>query len=413
VTARAARAAVLGVLERLRGGQLMLHEPGGIVHRLGIADGADPLRVRAEIRDARAWTGLLRGSVGLAESYAAGHWDTSDLVALVRLAARNMPALDRLRDRWRPLLRPVQRAGALARRNTPLRSRRHIAAHYDLGNELFARFLDPSMTYSAALWDGTPGDTLARAQERKLERICRELRLGPDTHVLEIGTGWGGFALHAAGRHGARVTTTTISAEQHALASERVRAAGLADRVTVLCDDYRDLRGRYDRLVSIEMIEAVGWEYLGTYFERCASLLGRGGAMLLQAICIDDAAYEAEKTGRSFANAIVFPGGCLPSRAVIRHALARTGDLREAGELDLTGGYVRTLRAWRERFHAHAAELDALGYDGPFRRMWDLYLAYSEGGFAERRITDWQLLLAKPGWRAATATAPVIAEASG
>ena len=216
--------------------------------------------------------------------------------------------------------------------------------------------------------------------------------------MLEIGTGWGGFALHAAASRGCRVTTTTISREQHDYAVERIRQAGLADRVTVLMTDYRDLRGQYDKLVSIEMIEAVGWQHIGTFFQRCSQLLTPHGAMLLQAITIDDRAYEVEKASKSFIREYIFPGGTLPSLEVISRNVARRTDLQTVGLEDITSSYVETLHRWRHNFAAHADELEQLGYDDHFQRIWTLYLAYCEGGFAERRICDVQLLLAKPLW---------------
>ena len=218
--------------------------------------------------------------------------------------------------------------------------------------------------------------------------------------MIEIGTGWGGFAAYAASTRGCRVTTTTISAEQHAYTVARVREAGLDDRVTVLRSDYRDLQGRYDKLVSIEMIEAVGWQHIGTFFHRCSRLLHPHGAMLLQAITIDDRAYEVEKASKSFIKEYIFPGGCLPSLEVIQRNVARRTDLQTVGVHDITSSYVTTLRRWRENFTTHRDELAALGYDESFRRLWTLYLAYCEAGFAERRICDIQLLLAKPRWAA-------------
>ena len=222
---------------------------------------------------------------------------------------------------------PVQRWARWLARNTPGRARERISAHYDLGNELFSQFLDPTMMYSCAVFE-SPEDTLEEASLAKLERVCSKLQLGPSDHVLEIGTGWGGFALYAAQRYGCRVTTTTISAEQHAYATARVREAGLQDRVTVLAADYRDRsqigrRGAYDKLVSIEMIEAVGWQYFPTFFKRCSELVKDDGAMLLQAIVIEDEAYEVEKAGKSFMNTHVFPGGCLPSMEVIGRCVAK------------------------------------------------------------------------------------------
>jgi cyclopropane-fatty-acyl-phospholipid synthase len=339
----------------------------------------------------------MRGSRGLAESYADGLWDTPDLVAVIRLAARNAIVIDRVRQYTAPLWTPQQRVRAAMQRNNRRRSRRDIAAHYDLGNELFSRMLDPTMSYSSALFD-REGMTLEEASVAKLERVCDQLELRASDHVIEIGTGWGSFAVHAAATRGCRVTTTTISAEQHDYAIARVREAGLEDLVTVLRSDYRDLRGRYDKLVSIEMIEAVGWQHIGTFFERCSRLLHPHGSMLLQAITIDDRAYEVEKASKSFIKDYIFPGGCLPSLEVIQRNVARRTDLQTVGLFDLTSSYATTLHRWRESFLAHREELAALGYDERFRRLWSLYLAYCEAGFAERRICDLQLLLAKPRW---------------
>ena len=319
-------------------------------------------------------------------------------MALIRLAARNAGGLDRLRTWMAPVRWPAQRCRALLHRSTKLRRRRDIAAHYDLGNELFSHMLDPTMSYSCAVFEAE-GMTLQQAQVAKLERVCQRLALGPEDHVLEIGTGWGGFALHAAATRGCRVTTTTISREQHDYAVGQVRRAGLEDRVTVLMEDYRDLRGQYDKLVSIEMIEAVGWRHLGVFFAQCSDLLAPHGAMLLQAITIDDRAYEVEKAAKSFINTYIFPGGCLPSIEVIVRKLARHTDLQAVGLEDLTPHYVETLRRWRKRFIAQVDRLAELGYDERFRRLWTLYLAYCEAGFAERRICDIQLLLAKPRGR--------------
>jgi cyclopropane-fatty-acyl-phospholipid synthase len=391
---RLARAVVLGLLGRIGGGELELVEPGARM-RFGTVVAARPLRAVVHVRSPRAYRQLLRGSVGLAESYMDGLWECDDLVALTRLAALNVGALDRLRR----VLAPAQQWARWLARNTPRRSRKQIAAHYDLGNELFELFLDPTMMYSCAVFE-SPQATLEQASLAKLDLVCAKLELGPRDHLLEIGTGWGGLAVHAARNHGCRVTTTTISREQHAYARRRVREAGVEDRVTVLRSDYRELRGTYDKLVSIEMIEAVGWQYLPTYFRRCSELLADDGTMLLQAIVIDDRAYEVEKAGRSFINTHIFPGGCLPSMEVISRTLARATNLRKVHVQDITGHYTLTLARWRERFLAAADRLGELGYDERFRRMWELYLSYCEGGFAERRIRDVQLLLAKPASRA-------------
>ncbi len=379
-------------LRRLRSGRIELRE--GSRHQGFGPDGAE-LGTTLTVHDPTAWRGPLRGSVGLGETFVDGLWDTDDLVTLIRIAARELAEPSRLRA---AVARPrgwAHRARGLVPDNTRNASRRHIAAHYDLGNELFGAFLDQRMLYSCAYF-ASPEATLEQAQLAKLERICGALRLGPDHHLLEIGGGWGGLAIHVAGRYGCRVTTATISPAQHELASERVREAGLADRITVLLEDYRDLRGRYDRLVSVEMIEAVGWQHFDEYFRRCSDLLEPDGLMALQAITIDGRLYEAEKAARSFANTHVFPGGCLPSLSLIADCIAKVTDMRQVWMEDITAHYPPTLAAWRERFHAAWERLRERGYDERFRRLWDFYLCSSEAGFRERRIGDVQMLFAKP-----------------
>jgi cyclopropane-fatty-acyl-phospholipid synthase len=320
---------------------------------------------------------------------------------VVRLAARNVEGLDRLRRRLAPLRAPGQRVMAVLKRNqTRRRARKSIAAHYDLGNDLFELMLDPTMMYSCALFE-RPGMTLEEASIAKLERVCERLDIGPDDHVVEIGTGWGGFAVHAAGTRGCRVTTTTISREQRDWAVESVRRAGLEQLVTVLLEDYRDLTGTYDKLVSLEMIEAVGWRHFGTFFDQCSRLLAPDGLMLVQAITIDDRAYEVEKAGSSFANTYVFPDGCLPSLEVMFRCVARRTDMHAVGLEDLTPHYAETLRRWRANFERNLERVRELGYDHRFQRLWTLYLCWCEAGFAERRIGDVQLLLAKPRHRVA------------
>jgi len=387
---RLARAIVLSGLRRVHSGRVELVENG---ERLLFGPEGAELAVRIEVHDPAAWRRFLRGSHGVAETYLDGAWDCDDLVSLVRIGAREVPRIDWLRRALLPLRRLLERVP----HNTIGASRRHIAAHYDLGNELFATFLDETMTYSCAAFDA-PELTLREAQEAKLERVCRKLDLGPGDHLLEIGTGWGGLAVHAALNYGCQVTTTTISREQRELAQQRVVEAGVADRVSVLLEDYRDLSGRYDKLVSIEMIEAVGWQYFDTFFRRCSELLEPNGLMLLQAITIDGRDYELEKAARSFANTYVFPSGCLPSLEVIGGCAGRA-HLTEVDREDLTESYPITLRRWRENFIAARHRVAELGYDERFRRLWALYLCWCEGGFIERRIEDHQLLLVAPGRR--------------
>jgi cyclopropane-fatty-acyl-phospholipid synthase len=390
----AARAAVSGVLSRLRSGRLEILEDGR-ARAFGPA-GAE-LRATVTVHDPAAWRGPLRGSLGLGETYVEGLWETDDLVSLIRIAARELQRPGRLRS---AIARPrglLHRARRLVPENSRHGARENISAHYDLGNDLFAAFLDEQMMYSCA-WFPAEGAGLEQAQRAKLDRICERLRLGSADHLLEIGTGWGGLAVHAARERGCRVTTTTISREQHALARQRVHEAGLDERVTVLLEDYRDLDGRFDKLVSVEMIEAVGWQHFDEFFQRCDSLLSEDGLMLLQAITIDDRLYEAEKGARSFANTHVFPGGCLPSNGLIAECLARATSMRPVWTEDITAHYPPTLAAWRERFLGAWDQLRARGYDDRFRRLWTFYLSSSEAGFRERRIGDVQTLFAKPGW---------------
>lgn len=393
MTGDLSRALAGALFDRIREGTLVVHEDG--VRRTW---GEGPPTAQVTVHSPLAWRKLLRSSRGMADAYAEGLWDSPDLVSVIRLAARNATVTDRWRQLALPVSRPLQAARALARPSTRSRRRTDIAAHYDLGHELFSRMLDPTLTYSCAVFEH-PRMSLEQAQRAKLERVCDRLELGPGDRVLEIGTGWGAFALHAAATRGCHVTTTTISADQHAHVQRLVREAGLSDRVRVLSNDYRDLRGRYDKLVAIEMIEAVGWRHTGSFLGSCSHLLESDGAMLLQAITIDDRAYEVEKASRSFIKERIFPGGSLPSLRSLTADLAGHTDMQLALLDDLTAHYVTTLRAWRERFDRHQSELASLGYDERFRRLWRLYLAYCEAGFAERRICDVQLLLVKPRCR--------------
>ena len=391
---RACRRLALRALSGIRDERLDLIESGGRPLSFG---GVDPdLSATVQIHSPRFYRAMLGGSVGLGEAYREGVWDCDDLVTLVRIAARNMAPLDRWRRRLHPLLAPLQRTLWRVPRNSRRRARRHISAHYDLGNDLFALYLDESMMYSAAVFPH-PEATLAEAQEHRLERICQVLELEPEDHLLEIGTGWGALAAYAASNYGCRVTTTTISREQREGALRRIKEAGVEDRVTVLLDDYRDLRGRYSKLVSLEMIEAVGWQYFETFFHRCAELLEPDGLFFLQAIVIDDRLYDVEKAARSFSNTLIFPGGCLPSVEVIERCVARETDLSMVRLEEIGAHYARTLELWRERFIANTDLAAELGYDEPFRRLWTLWLAMSEAGFRERRLRDVQVLFAKPG----------------
>jgi cyclopropane-fatty-acyl-phospholipid synthase len=393
VSYRLARLAVLLGLGRVRAGRVEIVEED---RRCGFGPPDADLRATVIIRDPAAWRGALRGSIGLGETYVEGLWETDDLVALIRIAARELQRPSRLRGSLAWLRGLLHRLLRLVPENSRRGARENISAHYDLGNDLFASFLDERMMYSCAYFPCKEA-SLEEAQHAKLERICAKLELCADDHLLEIGTGWGGLAIHAAREHGCRVTTATISREQQRLAGGRVREAGLEDRVTVLLKDYRDLGGSYDKLVSVEMIEAVGWRHFDEFFRCCDALLAPGGLMLLQAITIDDRLYDVEKGARSFANTHVFPGGCLPSRSLISSCLSRVTSMRQIWTDDITAHYPPTLAAWRRRFLDAWERLRAGGYDERFRRLWTFYLSSSEAGFRERRIGDLQALFAKPG----------------
>jgi cyclopropane-fatty-acyl-phospholipid synthase len=383
------------VLGRTRGGEIEVVEDG----RSRVFGEPTDLRASVRINDPAAWRGPLNGSIGLGESYVDGLWETDDLVALIQIVARSLSRQHRGVSAAVARSRAAfHRVRGLVPENTKGGARANISAHYDLGNDLFSSFLDPTMMYSCAYFP-SEGASLEEAQLAKLDRICERLQLGPDTHLLEIGTGWGGMAMHAARTTGCRVTTTTISRAQHELATQRVREAGLEDRIAILLEDYRDLEGSYDRLVSIEMIEAVGWQYFDTYFEACDRLLADDGLFLLQAITVDDRLYEIEKASKSFANTHVFPGGCLPSLKVIADSVGRVTEMREIWLDDITAHYPPTLAEWRERFFASWDSLKTHGYDERFKRLWDFYLSGSEAGFRERRIGDVQVLFAKPSFR--------------
>lgn len=391
------RARLLARLAALRGGELELADETGVARLGAPVQGAPPSRLDVHAPGFyRALAG--NGSVGAAESFMDGEWDCSDLVGLVRLLVRNRDLLDAMERGPARIGGWAMQALHALRRNTREGARRNIAAHYDLGNEFFRLFLSEDLMYSSALY-AREDDTLEAASRRKLERICERLRLRERDHVVEIGTGWGGFAIHAAREHGCRVTTTTISREQHALARRRVAEAGLQDRVTVLLSDYRDLEGRYDKLVSIEMVEAIGARYLETYFATIGRLLRPGGLALVQAITIEDHRYKQALRTVDFIKRHVFPGSFIPSIAAMLQAKTRASDLALVQMEDFGGSYARTLHAWRQRFLAHREQARAQGYDERFLRMWEFYLAYCEGGFLERAIGVSHLLFAKPGWR--------------
>jgi cyclopropane-fatty-acyl-phospholipid synthase len=394
-TDRWLRTQLLARLDGLAHGTLVVHDALG-EHRFGSPSSSALPSVHVWVDDPSFYRVVAaQGSVGAGEAYIAGHWRCDDLVTLVRLLVRNRTLLDGMETGLARLGGWALRRWHALRRNTREGSRRNIAAHYDLGNDFFALFLSPDLMYSSAMF-ASPQDDLETASFRKLDAVCRKLALSPEDRVIEIGTGWGGFALHAARHHGCHVTTTTISREQHALASQRVMEAGLQDRVTLLLQDYRDLQGHYDKLVSIEMIEAIGAQYLDTFFGKLGALLRPGGQALLQAITIEDHRYVQARDTVDFIKRFVFPGSFIPSLEAMYGAKTRASDLQVIHQEDFSFSYAYTLRAWRRRFLMSLQDVRAQGFDERFIRLWEFYLAYCEGGFLERSIGVSHLLMQRP-----------------
>lgn len=390
---RLARKLVLNQLAQLHYGRLHVIDQG--VHQT-FGKGVGDLEASVYVNSPAFYRGLaFGGTVGVADAYIDGDWTCDDLVRLFRIVVLNQTVMRGMSKGWARLGVRVQKLVHALHRNTRSGSRRNIAAHYDLGNDFYRLWLDKTMMYSCAIYEHE-NSTLDEAAVNKLDRICYKLDLKPSDHVLEIGTGWGGFAIHAATHFGCKVTTTTISKEQHALAVARVEDAGLEDRITVLLEDYRDLTGQYDKLVSIEMIEAVGYQYYDTFFKTCSDLLKPDGLMVLQAITMSDWAYETAKDSIDFIKSHVFPGSCIPSVTAISNSLACVTDLKPVHLEDIGAHYARTLHDWCAQFWNQLEAVRAQGFDERFIRMWEYYLCYCEAGFAERYISDVQLVMAKP-----------------
>jgi cyclopropane-fatty-acyl-phospholipid synthase len=335
------------------------------------------------------------GSIGAGEAYMLGYWSADNLTNVIRLMAINQSVMDSLEGGYQWLSKPIMKVLHWLNSNTTEGSRKNIAAHYDLGNDMFALFLDPTMMYSSAMFDATT-TTLQAASELKLKTICDKLNLKPSDHVIEIGTGWGGFAIYAASHYGCKVTTTTISQQQYALAKTRVEAAGLQDRITLLLEDYRHLTGQYDKLVSIEMVEAVGHQFYDTYFAKVSTLLKPNGLALIQAITIVDQRYQSAIQSVDFIQRYIFPGSNIPSNTAMLNSITKVSDMRLFDLEDIGPHYATTLRMWRENFFANIQQVRQLGYSEEFIKMWEFYLCYCEGGFEERALGDVHLLLAKP-----------------
>ena len=396
---RFAKRVVLAQLEQLQTGRLRLSDNGEDFN-FGVVGPADS-GVHIQVLDPRFYSEIaFGGSIGAGEAYMQAYWQCDDLVSLVRLLLRNRDVLDGMESGTARLTAPLQKLFHWVNRNTREGARRNISAHYDLGNDFFALWLDETMMYSSAIFP-EPGMSLHEAQRARLDHICAQLQLKPEDHVMEIGTGWGGFALHAVTKYGCRVTTTTISREQYVKACERVAEAGLQERITVLLNDFRDLEGQYDKLVSIEMVEAIDSDLYPAFFSKCSELLKPDGAMLIQAITIADQRYDEYRKSVDFIQRYIFPGSGLPSSAVMTDVTARVTDMQLLNLEDIGLHYAETLRHWRNNFFSNIEDVRRQGFSETFIRMWEYYLCYCEGAFLERAISDVQIVFAKPNNRMA------------
>ena len=396
--ARTARRMVHAQLNKINNGEIVFRENHNEYY-FGKTTEAFPVPVFIDIFHSSFYTDVtFGGSSGSGEAYMKGSWVCSDLLTLIRIFLHNRHVLDDMDYRITRLKGPIHKLIHLLSRNTRSGSRNNISAHYDIGNELFKTFLDPTMMYSSAYFKDDDM-SLEQASIAKLDLICSKLELNENDHLLEIGTGWGGLAIHAAKNYGCRVTTTTISEEQYALAKEKVRNEDLEDKITVLNQDYRDLTGQYDKLVSVEMIEAIGHQYMNTYFDQCSRLLKADGMMLLQAITIADQYYASALKDVDFIKKFIFPGGFLPSVSALCDSIAKTTDMKLFHMQDIGPHYAKTLHHWRERFFGNIERIKTLGYPDAFIRLWNYYFCYCEGGFLERHIGTVQMLLTKPKCR--------------
>ncbi len=391
---------VFRLFQGLRHGELIIHD-GDEVHHFGSGDLTIAPSATVVIHNPRAYGRILTGgTVGAGEAYIEGDWSTEQLTEVTRVFSANMPILESMKSNQNWLVKVALKLAHAARKNSLTGSRENIAAHYDLGNDFFSLFLDPTLMYSSAVFpEGS--DDLADASQHKLRLICEDLELKPTDHLVEIGTGWGGMAIYAAKHYGCRVTTTTISREQLEYARAQVERRGLSDTITLLFEDYRNLSGQFDKLVSIEMIEAVGHEYFDTYFDCVSRLLKPEGKAVIQSITINKQRYDAARQSVDYIKRYIFPGGCLPSVGVIGNALTRNTDMQMTGLRDITLDYAQTLRCWHDSFLKELDAVRALGFDDKFIRMWRFYLSYCEGGFRERIIGTYQITMAKPFYRPA------------
>ncbi|MEP7242219.1 MAG: cyclopropane-fatty-acyl-phospholipid synthase family protein [Gammaproteobacteria bacterium] len=398
--AKLGRKLLLGQLANLQHGSLRLVEPEG-EHRFGKRTADCDLGVTVYVEHPQFFADVaFGGTVGSGEAYIRGLWRCDDLTALIRIFLRNRDLMNGMDSRWSLVSRPLLKLFHALNRNSKEGSARNITAHYDLGNSLYELMLDETMMYSCAIYPRAEA-SLHEAQVAKLDAVCQKLALTAQDHLVEIGTGWGGLAIHAATNYGCRVTTTTISREQHDYARAKIDRLGLTNRITLLFQDYRDLTGQYDKLVSIEMVEAVGADFLETYLAKCSSLLKPSGSMLLQAITIQDQNYEQALKSVDYIQRFIFPGSFIPSITAITKAVCQATDMKIAHLEDIGPHYATTLRAWRERFFANLPAVRKLGLTDSFVRLWEFYLCYCEGGFTERALGDVHMLLAKPDCRRA------------
>jgi cyclopropane-fatty-acyl-phospholipid synthase len=401
-----AREAIFRLLSKLQVGSLTLHE-GPCSHHFGSVDKPHEPQAEVHIHSPAVYSQMLTGgSIGSGEAYMKGYWSSPDAMDVMRIFSANLVLLNKFDASQSVFVKLALKIAHRFNRNTYKGSQLNIAAHYDLGNEFFQLFLDPTMMYSSALFSDKSA-SLEVASETKLDELCQQLELKSDDHLLEIGTGWGGMAIHAAKNFGCRVTTTTISQEQYDFASARVREEGLEGQITLLCEDYRNLTGEYDKLVSVEMIEAVGHDFYQNYFRMCSGLLKPNGKMVIQAITMADQRYKEARDSVDFIKRYIFPGGCLPSVAVMAQHIARDTDMQIVHLRDITADYAETLAHWRQRFLANLEAVRGMGFSEEFVRMWDFYLCYCEGGFRERVISTVQLAFAKPDYRFQGSVAPV------
>lgn len=390
-----ARKFLFKILQRLERGKITICD-GPQRHVFGQTSAEFPLEAVITVHHPRFYSkAVAGGSIGSAEAYMSGLWSADDLTTALRIMALNRDSFERMDMGWSMVSAPVHKLWHSLRKNTRRGSRKNIIAHYDLGNDFYRLFLDETLTYSCGIFEHE-GSSMRDASIAKYDRICKKLQLSPDDRLIEIGAGWGSFAIYAAQNYGCRVTTTTISDQQFKLAKQRIADSGMTDRIDLVLKDYRELNGKFDKLVSIEMIEAVGHHYLDAYFRVCSRLLKEDGMLLLQAITIADQLFERHRHSVDFIKRYIFPGSCIPSVAAIANSITSATDLRLFHLEDLTPHYARTLSRWRARFFKNLDAVRALGYSEPFVRMWEYYFSYCEAGFAERYIGDVQMLFTKP-----------------